>query len=60
MICKKLDMKDKTYRVSPNFIEEKIKKILEMPGEIEFIARVGLLFGLREQEIIYIKKRDLS
>jgi hypothetical protein len=53
-------MKDKTYRVSPNFIEEKIKKILEMPGEIEFIARVGLLFGLREQEIIYIKKRDLS
>jgi hypothetical protein len=28
-----------------------------MPGEIGFIARVGLLSNLREQEIIYIKKR---
>ena len=26
---KNLDMKDKIYRVSPNFIEEKVKKILK-------------------------------
>jgi hypothetical protein len=58
---KNLDMKDKIYLVSPNFnfIEEKIIKIFEMPGEIGFIARFGLLSGLREQEIIYIRKRDL-
>ena len=43
-------MKDKIYLVSPNFIEEKVKKIFEMPGEIGFIARFGLLSGLREQE----------
>jgi hypothetical protein len=31
-----------------------------MPGEIGFIARFGLLSGLREQEIIYILKRDVK
>ncbi len=49
-------MKDKIY-LSPNFIEEKVKKIFEMSDEICFIARFGLLSRLREQEIIYIKKR---
>ena len=52
-------MKDKIYLVSPNFIEEKVKKIFEMPGEIGFIARIGLLSGLREQEIIYIKEKEI-
>jgi len=52
-------MKYKIYRVSPNFIEEKVKKIFEMPGEIGFIARIGLLSGLREQEIIYIKEKEI-
>jgi len=33
-------MKDKIYLVSPNFIEEKVKKIFEMPGEIGFITRL--------------------
>ena len=56
---KNLDMKDKIYLVSPNFIEEKIKKIFEMPGEIGFIAKFGLLSGLREQEIIYIKEKEI-
>jgi hypothetical protein len=41
-------MKDKIYLVSPNFIEEKVKKIFEMPENIGFIARFGLLCGLRE------------
>lgn len=52
-------MKDKIYLVSPNFIEEKVKKIFEMPGEIGFIARFGLLSNLREQEIIYIKEKKI-
>src|SRR5215212_4667088 len=52
-------MKDKIYLVSPNFIEEKVKKIFEMHGEIGFIDRIGLLSGLREQEIIYIKEKKI-
>jgi len=45
-------MKDKIYLVGSNFIEEKVKKIFEMPGDIGFIAQFGLLSGLREQEKI--------
>ncbi len=52
-------MKDKIYLVSPNFIEEKVKKILEIPGEIGFTVRIGLFSGLREQEIIYIKEKEI-
>ncbi len=40
---KNLDMKDKIYLVSPNFIEEKVKKIFEMPGEIGFIAQIWII-----------------
>ena len=52
-------MKDKIYLVSPNFIEDKIKKIFEVPGELGFTIRIGLLTGLREQEIIYIKEKPI-
>ena len=34
---KNLDMKERIYLVSPHFIEEKIKKIMEIPGDIGFI-----------------------
>ena len=30
-----------------------------MPDEIDFISRFGLLCGLREQEIIYIKEKEI-
>jgi hypothetical protein len=56
---KDLDMKDHIYLVSPQFIEEKVKKIITLPGEIGFIARLGLLSGLREQELIYIKEKQV-
>jgi hypothetical protein len=52
-------MKDHIYLVSPQFIEEKVKKIFALPGEIGFIARLGLLSGLREQELIYIKEKPI-
>ena len=52
-------MKDKIYLVSANFSEEKVKKIFDMHDEIGFIARFGLLSGLREQEIIYIKEKEV-
>jgi len=41
-------MKDKIYLVSPNFIKEKVEKVFEMPSEIGFVARLGLLSGLRD------------
>ena len=56
---KNLDMKDRIYLVSPHFIEEKIKKIMEIPGEIGFTIRLGLFSGLREQELIYIKGKTI-
>jgi hypothetical protein len=46
-------MKDHIYLVSPQFIEVKVKKIIMLPGEIGFIAR--LFQELREQELVYIK-----
>jgi intergrase/recombinase len=52
-------MKDHIYLVSPQFIEEKVKKIFEMRVESGFIARLGLLSGLREQELVYIKEKAI-
>jgi hypothetical protein len=54
-----LDMKDRIYLVSPNFIEEKIVKVMAMSGEIGYTCRLGLLSGLREQEIFYIKEKPI-
>ena len=56
---KNLDMKDKIYLVSPQFVSEKIEKIIAMPGEIGYTCRVGLFCGLREQEIFYIKEKSI-
>jgi hypothetical protein len=42
-----LDMKDRIYLVSPQFVEEKVQKIFKLPGEIGFISRLGLVTGLR-------------
>lgn len=56
---KNLDMKDRIYLVSPQFIENCIAKIFEIPGDIGFTVRLGLLSGLREQELIYIKNREV-
>ena len=50
-------MKDRICLVSPQFIEEKVKQILAIPGEIGFNARLGLFSGLTEQELIYIKEK---
>jgi hypothetical protein len=47
------------YLINPNFIEEKIKRIFEILREIGFTIKIGLLSGLREQEIIYIKEKSV-
>ena len=56
---KNLDMKDKIYLVSPQFVSEKIDKIIAIPGEIGYTCRLGLFCGLREQEIFYIKEKSI-
>ena len=52
-------MKDRIYPVSPQFVEEKVKKIFDLPGEIGFTSKLGLLTGLREQELLYIKEKTV-
>jgi hypothetical protein len=47
---KDLHMKDHTYLVTSQLIEEKVKKIAMLAGEIGFVARLGLLSGLSEHE----------
>ena len=42
-----LDMKDRIYLVSPQFVEEKIAKVMSIPGEIGHTCRLGLLSGAR-------------
>ena len=37
----------------------KLKRYWNIPGEIGFTVRLGLLTGLREQEIIYIKEKPI-
>ncbi len=54
---KDLDQKDRIYLVSPQFVEDKINKVMNVPGEIGFTCRVGLFSGLRESEIAYIKEK---
>ena len=56
---KNLDMKDRIYLVSPQFVEEKINKIMSISGEIGFTCRLGLFCGLREQEILYIREKPI-
>src|SRR3954451_24428946 len=56
---KNLDMKDRIYLVSPQFVLEKINKIISMTGEIGYTCRLGLFCGLREQEIFYIKEKPI-
>jgi hypothetical protein len=51
-------MKDHIYLVSLQFIEE-VRKIFELPGETGFIARLGLLSGLKEQELVYVRERTI-
>jgi len=56
---KDLDQKDHIYLVSPQFVEDKINNVMDIPGEIGFTCRLGLFSGLREGEIIYIKQKQI-
>ena len=56
---KNLDMKDRIYLVSPQFVEEKINRIMAISGEIGFACKLGLFCGLREQEISDIREKPI-
>ena len=56
---KDLDQKDHIYLVSPQFVEEKISKTMNIPGDIGFTCKLGLFSELREGEIIYIKQKQI-
>jgi intergrase/recombinase len=56
---KGLDQKDRIYLVDNGFIQEKINKLLTIPGDMGFIVRVGLFSGLREDEVRYIHLKQI-
>jgi hypothetical protein len=56
---KDLDQKDHIYLVSPQFVEDKINNVMNIPGDIGFTCRLGLFSGLREGEIIYIRQKQI-
>ena len=49
-----LDMRHKINLVDHNYVAEKIKLLLNVPGDLGFVIKVGLLSGLREQELLYM------
>jgi hypothetical protein len=42
----------KLYIVDDNYLEEKLKVLLDMKGEIGLIVKMGLYSGLREEELV--------
>ena len=49
----------KLYIVDDNYLEEKLKILLEMKGEIGLIVKMGLYSGLREEELVYVYKKSI-
>jgi hypothetical protein len=47
------------YLVSPQFVEDKINNVMNIPGEIGFTCRLGLFSGLCEGELIYIRQKQI-
>jgi intergrase/recombinase len=54
-----LDQKDRIYLVDNGFIQEKINKILAIPGDMGFVVKIGLFSGLREDEARYIQGKEI-
>jgi intergrase/recombinase len=54
-----LDMHQRIYIVDDNFVSNKVKQLLAIQGDIGQTVKVGLLTGLREDEIIYIHNKEL-
>jgi intergrase/recombinase len=54
-----LDMHQKIYIVDDNYVVNKVKDLMAIPGEIGLTVKVGLYSGLRQEEIIYLHNTDI-
>jgi hypothetical protein len=49
----------KLYIVDDNYLAEKLKTIFHLQGEIGLIVKFAVLTGLREDELVYIYRKDI-
>jgi len=49
----------KLYIVDDNYLENKLKLLFEMNGDIGLIVKFGLFSGLREDEMVYTYNKSL-
>jgi intergrase/recombinase len=47
------------YIVDDNYLEEKIRRVLQLQGEIGLIVRFAIFSGLREDELVHIHKKEV-
>lgn len=49
----------KLYIVDNNYLEDKLKKIFELNGDLGLVIKFALYSGLREEELVYLHHRDI-
>lgn len=49
----------KLYIVDNNYLEDKLKKVFELNGELGLIVKFALYSGLREEELVYLHHREI-
>lgn len=49
----------KLYIVDNNYLEDKLKKVFELNGELGLIVKFALYSGLREEELVYLHHREV-
>jgi intergrase/recombinase len=54
-----LDMHQRIYIVDDNYVVNKVKDLVAIPGEIGLTVKIGLYSGLRQEEIIYLHNTEI-
>jgi intergrase/recombinase len=54
-----LDHHQRIYIVDDNYVDEKVRLLMAIPGDIGLTVKVGLFSGLREEEIVYIHDQEV-
>ena len=49
----------KLYIVDDNYLAEKLRTVLQLKGEIGLIIRLAMFSGLREDELVYIYRKEI-
>ena len=52
-------MHQRIYIVDDNYVVNKVKDLVAIPGEIGLTVKVGLYCGLRQEEIICLHNTDI-